>query len=417
MPSVIVIGAGVSGLTAARDLHAQGWDVTVVEARRRIGGRVDTVDLADVPVDMGGSWVHGVDGNPLVVELDRLGLAYFNDHTWEGGLGIHRDGWLDSIHHEASMRTRHNFDPTIAGHPGATMADAIDIYLANNPGPGSETARFVLEALEAPLNTGAAANDISAAGSARYELHPGGNLRVVRGYRMLVAELARDLDITLDTAVSKVTETAAGIEIETGKGNLAADAVVVSVPLSRLSRLQFDPELPSQHLGAINRLAMGSLEKIVFAFERRPWSVEAKRIIYQSDNQRFPIWIEMQDPPLVTVVAFYNPVIDEEIGAMTIEERVTTALDVLATLCDETPRPIAWKASNWLLDPWSLGSYSYFPTGSNPSDMDLLASPPTSRIVLAGEHTCAPYFGTVHGAFVSGGRAAAQLSSAHLAPS
>src|SRR5512146_2971986 len=63
---IVVIGAGLAGLAAARELQAQGHDVVVVEARDRVGGRVWTsTQWADAPLDFGASWIHGTQGNPI----------------------------------------------------------------------------------------------------------------------------------------------------------------------------------------------------------------------------------------------------------------------------------------------------------------------------------------------------------------
>jgi phytoene dehydrogenase-like protein len=72
---VIVVGAGMAGLVAARLLHDSGFIVTVLEARGRLGGRTWTDDSLGAPLDLGGSWVHGVDGNPLTSWFDKLGVA------------------------------------------------------------------------------------------------------------------------------------------------------------------------------------------------------------------------------------------------------------------------------------------------------------------------------------------------------
>src|SRR6476620_9612260 len=72
---VIVLGAGMAGLVAARLLHDSGFVVTVLEARGRLGGRTWTDDSLGAPLDLGGSWVHGVDGNPLTLWCEKLGVS------------------------------------------------------------------------------------------------------------------------------------------------------------------------------------------------------------------------------------------------------------------------------------------------------------------------------------------------------
>ena len=77
---VIVIGAGLAGLSAARDLQAAGADVVVVEARDRIGGRIWTSHhWPDLPMDLGASWIHGVEGNPLTELADAAGVERVAD--------------------------------------------------------------------------------------------------------------------------------------------------------------------------------------------------------------------------------------------------------------------------------------------------------------------------------------------------
>ena len=71
---VIVVGAGMAGLVAARLLHDSGFAVTVLEARDRLGGRTWTDDSLGAPLDLGGSWVHGVAGNPLTLWCEKLGV-------------------------------------------------------------------------------------------------------------------------------------------------------------------------------------------------------------------------------------------------------------------------------------------------------------------------------------------------------
>ena len=72
---VVVVGAGIAGLAAASRLRRAGIACVVLEARDRIGGRLHTVDLAGVPVDLGGSWIHHPTGNPVSALCDELGIV------------------------------------------------------------------------------------------------------------------------------------------------------------------------------------------------------------------------------------------------------------------------------------------------------------------------------------------------------
>ena len=111
-----MIGAGVSGLTAARELQRDGHDVVVVEARDRIGGRTWTVDLGGAPADLGGSWIHGPFENPLVDVVDEAGLRWHNDGAWGGGSLVHVDGVgpLDGPDTATAIVAQFDFDPAEA---------------------------------------------------------------------------------------------------------------------------------------------------------------------------------------------------------------------------------------------------------------------------------------------------------------
>ena len=87
--SVVIVGAGVAGLAAAGELRANGFDdVVVLEARDRIGGRVWTDTIGDgFPIDLGASWIHGIDGNPIAA-IAR-----------ENNIATHRTDWGNGVFH------------------------------------------------------------------------------------------------------------------------------------------------------------------------------------------------------------------------------------------------------------------------------------------------------------------------------
>ena len=92
---IVVIGAGMAGLAAARALHDAGLQVIVLEARDRVGGRTYTADVGPARVDLGGAWIHGDRGNP-VAELARArGLALTAQEMDFDAFYDKKTGWLD----------------------------------------------------------------------------------------------------------------------------------------------------------------------------------------------------------------------------------------------------------------------------------------------------------------------------------
>lgn len=416
---VIVVGAGVAGLTAARDLSRTGADVTVLEARDRVGGRTWTTEIGGAPVDVGGSWIHGPFENPLADEVRAAGLTWSNDGAWGMGLTvfIEGEGWAPADVVATLVAAQADFDPAEAAEvlgSSASYHDAAAWYVRDRrlTGQQERVARFGIEWLEATLNIAGLPDRVSVAGTAGYVDHAGGNVMIGGGYAGLVAHLAAGLDVHVGEAVITVDHRSPAV-VTTTDGTYECDCVVVAVPLSVLQREQisFDPPL-SGHLAAAGRLAMANLEKAVFRFEKRFWPASARRMTFVSDDHRFPSWIDTSHHAgAPTLIAFYNPLATPDMSGRSLDERAVLAFEVLRTMLPEAPDAIAVHMTDWTNDQLAHGSYSYVPIGGSPADMEALAQPASDRLHFAGEHTVPQHFGTVHGAFMSGRRAAATVSA------
>ena len=123
---VIVIGAGVAGLTAASDLTAGGLDVVVLEARDRIGGRTHTMSLGDAEVDLGAAWVHDPWHNPLTPHIESLGIKVASDGMWGHGMGAFYNGeWLSFAETSSLVAALYNFDQIFLRARFAEMRELI----------------------------------------------------------------------------------------------------------------------------------------------------------------------------------------------------------------------------------------------------------------------------------------------------
>ena len=418
---VIVVGAGVAGLTAARDLAAAGVDVVVLEARDRVGGRTWTTDVAGAMIDVGGSWIHGPIDNPVADEARQAGLTWSNDGVWGMGLNVfvEGDGWASADIAATLVASQADFDPAEAAAvlgPAANYADAATWYVADRrlSGAQADVVRFGIEWLEATLNIAGLPDRVSVPGTAGYVNHGGGNVMITGGYTRLVAHLGANVDVRLGEAVTAIRFGSGPITVATSTGEYVCDRVVVAVPLTVLQRdmIEFVPAIPD-HLAAAGRLAMANLEKAVFRFDERFWPAQARRMTFVSDDHRFPSWIDVSHHAgAPTLIAFYNPLATDGMSDRSLDERATLALGVLRTMLPGAPDPVRVHMTDWTNDEWAAGSYSYIPVGGGPVDMEQLARPVAGRLHFAGEHTVPEHFGTVHGAFMSGRRAAAEIAAA-----
>lgn len=415
---VIVVGAGVSGLTCAAELQRAGVEVTIVEARDRIGGRIWTGEVAGARVDLGGAWIHGPIDNPLAAYCSEEGLDWVSDGPWGSRMEVHtEDGSLLPHTATTSLVTAwSDFDPSeavAALDDNATFEDAVEWYIANRrlTGTPAEAVRYSLSWLEGGLNIGAHPKEISAAGAALYQLHGGGNVVLAGGYRSLVDHLATGLDVSLEEQVLAIEHGASGAIVSTPTRSIQVDHVVVTVPIGVLRRnaILFSPGLPSPISKAIERLRLSTVEKIVLRFQDRWWPEDLRRLISITEAHRFPAWMDLTlhvDAP--TLVGFFNPVlasIPEDPGS-----RLDLARGTLDSMLGKGPKPIGAMITDWRNDPFAGGAYSYIPVGATAADMRAFSLLDGS-LRFAGEHTVPEYYGTVHAAFVSGRNAARRLTA------
>ncbi|WP_229071097.1 FAD-dependent oxidoreductase [Actinoplanes sp. DH11] len=259
---VLVAGAGMAGLAAARELAARGVRAQVWEARDRIGGRTAGIDLDGFTFDLGANWLQQYDDNVLARIAEELGLTVVDtDFTDPLVLGSGRDGVPDGL--ERALRTRLAQAP-----PQASVADVLAAWLAD-PAPFTAGAirRFV--DAEIVMDSGAPLTWLSA----RHGFEPGvgeGDRWIVGGYRLLVEHLAAGLQVRRARPVRSVRVDADGVTV-----NDAArfDAVIVTVPLPVLAAggIAFEPALPAAHRAALGRLGAGRVEKVVLRFDARFW--------------------------------------------------------------------------------------------------------------------------------------------------
>lgn len=419
---ILVVGAGMAGLTAAHALAESGYDVTVLEARDRVGGRTWTSDVGDATLDLGGAWIHGPESNPIASLADHFGIGYARDQTGydivydeasgqdlgaEGtrALDQHYEGFIDAL---PQLRT--------ALSEGASVADGRDRYLSDRDLAGSD-ARVAQYAIDQWLV------EIEYAGPVdRQSLDwiweegetTGGDYFLTGGYVGLVDALADGLDVHTSSPVTAIVSTDDGVSVTAGDATYEGAAVIVTVPLGVLKAgaIAFDPPLPSAKQDAIDRLEMGNLEKVVLTFSERWWGQGGGWFIDADASGRFPMVVDATDGAgAPTLVLLYGGRYSRSVQASSTDDAIVAeALAVLGELYGASPpSPAATLVTHWTTDPFSYGSYSYLPIGASQADIEALAEPAGDTVLFAGEATYWQYYQTVHGAMLSGLREAERL--------
>lgn len=228
-----IIGAGIAGLSAAHRLTTAGREVTVIEARDRIGGRVWTSAALGSPLDLGASWIHGIDGNPLSRLADALSLE--------------RVATSDSM--------------VIRSGQGARISEDV--------APG-----WLFEEAEAQVSFAADLDQLDPAVLERGDGYGGEDVILPGGYADLLQALEADYTVVLSRKVVQVTLAEGGVAIRMeGHGESAHDAVIVTVPAGVLKSgaIEFSPPLPAAKRAAIARIGMGTLDKLYLRFAEAFW--------------------------------------------------------------------------------------------------------------------------------------------------
>ena len=423
--SVIVIGAGIAGLTVARLLQAAGVEVVVLEARDRIGGRIHTIDLAGATIDLGAAWIHGRRGNPVAAIADAHGIAtaphpYQPIALWDAVEGR----FADPAEIKAALRRERGFLAALASlrrelGDSASAQAAIDAHLAELrlPARADRYARLVLEQYMIELDYSGPSARTALALLDEDEFYGYDDHRIVGGTRALLAPLAQGLDIRLAAPATRILHDPTEIRVETAGGAaFTADRAIVTVPLGVLQAgaIAFAPALPASKAAALQRLEMGSLEKVILRFDRAFWPNVTDAAWLHAGRARgeLPLIIDATAAAgAPTLLLFHGgqrarEVLDRH-GDPAL---VASALAVIeATLGTSAPAPIAAHVTRWRSDPWSRGSYSFPALGQRLADFDALAAPVGDRLLFAGEATSRAGFGTVHGAVSSALREAQRL--------
>ena len=426
----IVIGAGLSGLSAARALVDAGWEVIVLEGRDRIGGRVHTQD----GIDMGAHWIHGTEGNPVTNLARQLGVPTLfvgGDSSYTGGweqLQLRREGTaltaekkqdsimlIDEVRDALDVLRR---DIERAGEPDISLEQAVEKVLSErglSPEMHAHVAWHV--AVLSRDDWAAGADNLSLLWwDDGYEVYGYGDSVFMGGAGVLIERLAEGLDVRLNHVVNRVEHGKDGVRVAVGDATFVAEVGIVTLPLGVLKAgtVAFDPPLPTDKAKAIQRLGMGSLTKVVLFFDTPFWPSNQYVFGYLSpDIGHAPtsivnVWKTHQQPVLVMLIGGER---GREIESWPHDRVESWTKGVLRDVFGPDSRaPLKIVVTQWDADPFARGSYSYVAVGATPEDIEALAAPVGDNLLFAGEATVRTHWACLHSAYVSGLREAARLT-------
>lgn len=424
-PKVLVIGAGAAGLTAARLLQQKGIRVIVLEARDRIGGRIHSRKVGGVPIDLGATWLHGTDlQNPLAEFLSLNSLKTILDNSVER-LFHSGYGFIPKAEAKCYFSAFKTFNQSL-DHlreqlpKNASVSDAMELFFKKLPANlKRERAHFVLKALLEDAYGGSIAKQ-SLKQCDEDEEYKGGEAFVQGGFKKVARTLAEGLNIRLGQVVSQIYYDDEGVRVHFSSGQSPVNGthVLVTVPLGVLKSktIKFRPKLPAKKREAIENLGVAHFEKAILTFPEAVFK-DNQVVYYLSENGDDFTYLESVEkytgsPTIIAFSAGSNAKNQRKLSAAKKRERL---LEIISEIHgSKIPKPSHALFSNWSEDPFSRGAFTFLKTGSQRKDQKRLAKAVHKRLLFAGEACSRDYYGTVHGAMISGAQAAERLLGQEL---
>ena len=430
---VLVLGAGIAGLSAAYKLKNKGYEVKVIEASNRYGGRIQSVEFKGYKADLGASWIHGITNNPLysLANSNSIStkLTYYNpSYIFDiDGSDITEQEW-NTIKPYLDQLTDIAYNNQELSLLGVLAIIAPQLNLTDR------LTRLFYGAVRSEIEIPYAvdAKDISAKALLIDDSFPGDDVIFPNGMQQLTDVLAKNLDIVYNKFVIKVDYNEDKIKVYTKKYSdvpqnracktchtnvnavglneddvFVADKVIVTFPLEMLKNknVVFSPPLSALKEHALNDLQMGTMNKVFLKFNQNFWHNDAYFLELLNSNYSHIIEYFSPTPTgtqniLVAVLAGYHAKYSETLSDIEVTASIMAELKKM--FGNNIPQPTGIYRTAWHSNPLSLGSYPHLKPGAKIDACQTIAESIDNKVFFAGDVTSKKYLATAHGAYISG---------------
>ncbi|RSN30550.1 oxidoreductase [Amycolatopsis sp. WAC 01416] len=444
MMKVVVVGAGLAGLSAARELSRSGVEVAVFEARDRVGGRLEGGEIKGHPIELGGTWIG--DGHSRMYELiDELGLETFRTWNDEGKVLVRLGGKRALVSGTKGTVPRLNpvaladlaqglarfgrlartIDPAQPwAHPKARLLDGqtLETWVRRTLRTPSGRAYFrvVIEAIFATD-----AHDLSLLHALFYAVsntdletllavdRGAQQDRVVGGSVLVAQRLADGLDVRLSSPVVSVAHDATAVTVTTRNGeDFAADRVIVALPPTLAGRLRYDPVLPAWRDQLTQKLPAGTVAKTFAAYPTPFWRKHGLNGQIVSDTGPVKVTFDVSPPggEIGILLGFVEGGDARRWQRLPDTRRRQAVIDSFVRhLGPQAAEPTAYTEKDWSAEEFTRGCYgAHFAPGVWTGYGDILR-PPIGRIHWAGAEYAVRWNGYMEGAVRSGNATAQEI--------
>ena len=400
---VAIIGAGAAGIAAARKVAAGGKRFALIEASSQIGGRCVTESRTfGVPFDRGARWIHMPDINPVAKLSARSGLDIYPAPPGQKlriGKRYAREGEMEE-YLSTIVRANRAIQEAARGKTDVACAKALPKDL----GEWRPAVDFVL----GPYGCGKNLDDVSAVDFAR-SLERDADAFCRQGFGALLAKLAAELPVQLDTPVTRIVSGRSAIEVTTARGVIYAKAAVITASTAVLTagKIKFAPDFPKRQLDAAAKLPMGSYDHVAIELKGNPLQLANDDLVFDkaANARTAALLANVSGTPLCLVEVAGK--LGRELSAQGDAAMFDFAQNWLAELYGADVKKAIGRTfvTRWNAEPFVLGAFASAAPGAQPS-RKILMEPVLGRLFLAGEAVHETLWGTVGGAWESGERAA-----------
>lgn len=428
---ILIVGAGAAGLAAARELSADGLRVIVLEARSRIGGRINTHG-DQFPIELGAEFVHGKPSETLsIVDRAKLAIQKVPNRHWyiDNGLIVKSGEFWSKV--EDVMKE-------MSGYKGSdeSFAEFLDAYKRKHKVEDVDTmANLYVEGFHAADADQISVHGLNKANKAAEQIDDEKQFRVQDGYNLVAQALhdeaaASGAKFELNTVVDEVRWKRNQVEVVTNASTtFKARHILITLPLSlvQTGSVRFTPSIIEKQTAA-KEIAMGGVVKVVLRFREPFWkeltiqgehngSEDLQELTFiHAPQEPLPTWWTQFPGDALLLAGWAGGPRAEKLAHESEDALLDHSLQVLTHIF-QTPKNFleakleAFYTHNWQTDPFSTGAYSYITVDGIDAQAEL-ARPVEDTLFFAGEATnTTGHQGTVHGAIATGLRAAREIKA------
>ncbi|MFK7798654.1 MAG: flavin monoamine oxidase family protein [Aureispira sp.] len=410
--NIVIVGAGIAGLSAANYLKEKGFNPIILEAQAKVGGRLKTNRSLGFPFDEGASWIHGPNGNPITKLAKQSNTKTFL--TSDESIKVYA---VDGSEYTSTQleQAENQYNEILEELKGKKNQSFGTVFYQKYPQYKANPLWTYMLSAYLEFDTGGDIYQLSSKDFYDDKAFRGEDVIITNGYDNIANYLAKGLDIRLNTTVTSIDYSNNKVSIGTNNGNYVADQILVTVPLGVLKKgaIKFTPPLPDPTQEAIHKLQLGAVNKFLLVWDKAFWEENVQYIGYTpTEKGKFNYFLNMKK------IANTNALMTFAFGEYSKQTEQMTDQAIIAAIMEhlkniygpDIPQPSQFLRTKWNENPYSYGAYSFATNGTSSALFEMFEKAINNQVFFAGEHTIHDYRGTVHGAYLSGIRAAKKIA-------